>query len=83
MLAVDIMHLKEQIEQGKADVGVIIVPDDMLSRYLTDRTPNLRTAIRHIKDRAQHLPIKVIAFHHDLVGRPLPKVITNLGSGRL
>src|SRR5437660_72204 len=35
MLAVDIMHLKEELTQGAIDVGLIIVPDNELSRYLT------------------------------------------------
>lgn len=42
MLAVDVLHLREEMQTGGIDVGVIIVPDDRLSRWLTDRTPNLR-----------------------------------------
>ena len=79
MLAVDIMHLKEDLENGTIDVGVIIVPDDYLSPFLTDRTPNYATAIKHVDDRASHLPISVIAFRHDGFGPALPKMRTNLG----
>lgn len=79
MLAVDIMHLKEQIEKGEIDVGIIVVPDDKLSRFLTDRTPNLATAIKHVDHRAKDLPIRIIAFGHDGVGEPLIKMRTNLG----
>jgi len=79
MLAVDIMHLKEDIEKGIIDVALIIVPDDDLSRFLTDRTPNYATAIKHVNDRASHLPISVIAFRHDGAGPALPKMRTNLG----
>jgi hypothetical protein len=79
MLAVDIMHLKEKIDRGGLDIGVIIVPDDTLSRYLTDRTPNLATAIKHIEHRAKDLPIRVIAFRHDGAGTALTKMRTNLG----
>ncbi len=82
MLAVDIMHLKEKIEGGDIDVGVIVVPDDRLSFFLTDRTPNYRTAIRHIEDRARALPIRVWAFRHNGVGPALPKIVTNLGGSR-
>ena len=38
MLAVDIMHLKEKMLAGEIDIGLIIVPDDRLSKFLTDRT---------------------------------------------
>jgi hypothetical protein len=79
MLAVDIMHLKERLAAGAIDVGVIIVPDDVLSRFLTDRTPNLATAIKHVDDKASDLPIRVIAFRHDGVGSALEKMRTNLG----
>ncbi len=79
LLAVDIIHLRESVEGGVIDIGVIIVPDDTLSRFLTDRTPNLRTALRHVEGRAHNLPIRVIAFRHDGIGEALPKMRTNLG----
>lgn len=79
MLAVDIMHLKEKIIAGEIDAGIIIVPDDTLSYFLTDRTPNLATAIKHVEDRAKDLPIRILAFKHDGVGPALPKMRTNLG----
>ena len=79
MLAVDIMHLKEKIEEGGIDIGIIIVPDDTLSRFLTDRTPNLTTAIKHVEHRAKDLPIRIIAFRHDGVGVALTKMRTNRG----
>jgi hypothetical protein len=82
LLAVDIMHLKEDLEAGKIDIGIIIVPDDPLSKYLTDRTPNFRTAIKHVEHRAKDLPIRVIAFQHDGIGPPLDKIRTNLGRFR-
>src|SRR5262245_22364481 len=52
MLAVDIMHLKEDLVSGSIDIGLIIVPDDTLSRFLTDRTPNFATAVKHVEHRA-------------------------------
>lgn len=58
--------------------GVIIVPDDTLSRFLTDRTPNFATAIKHAQ-HAKDLPIRVIGFRHDSVGEALAKMRTNLG----
>ncbi len=80
LLAVDLIHLRGDFREGKIDVGIIVVPDDELSYYLTDRTPNFRTALKHIKQtRAEDLPIRVIAFRHDGVGTALPKMRTNLG----
>lgn len=79
MLAVDILHLSESLQKGMIDIGIIIVPDDKLSRYLTDRTPNMATAIKHVENRAADLPIRVLAFRHDGVGPALPKIRTNLG----
>lgn len=81
MLAVDVMHLKEDLVKGVIDVGLIIVPDDTLSRFLTDRTPNFATAVKHVDHRASDLPISIIAFHHDGVGDALVKMRTNLGKG--
>jgi hypothetical protein len=79
MLAVDIMHLKEKLVEGFIDVGVIIVPDDVLSRFLTDRTPNFATAVKHVEHRASDLPIRIVAFRHNGAGTALVKMRTNLG----
>jgi hypothetical protein len=79
MLAVDIMHFKEAINEGRIDVGLIIVPDDNLSRFLTDRTPNLKTAIKHVEDKARDMPIRIVAFAQDGSGPALAKMRTNLG----
>ena len=79
MLAVDVLHLAEAIGGGKIDIGIIVVPDDTLSRYLTDRTPNFRTAVKHVDQRGNSLPILIISFRHDGVGEPLAKAVTNLG----
>jgi hypothetical protein len=79
MLAVDILHLSAELLAGRIDVGLIIVPDDHLSRFLTDRTPNFRTAIKHIEARASDLPFRVLAFRHDGTGPALEKMRTNVG----
>jgi hypothetical protein len=82
MLAVDVLHLRGDLENGTIDAGVIIVPSDLLSRYLTDRTPNLATAKRHIGDQFRNLPLCLLAFEHDGPGDPIPKMVTNLGKRR-
>lgn len=79
MLAVDVMHLKENLVEGIIDVGLIIVPDDVLSRFLTDRTPNFATAVKHVEHRASDLPIRILAFRHNGKGPALVKMRTNLG----
>lgn len=79
LLAVDVLHLKTAISAGAVDAGVIIVPDDETSKFLTDRTPNLRTARRHVELHASDLPIRIIAFQHDGIGPALEKMRTNLG----
>jgi hypothetical protein len=73
MLGVDIMHLKDEINKGRIDAGLIIVPNDSLSKFLTDRTPNLATAIKHVQDKARDMPIGIVAFGHDGVGTPLER----------
>jgi len=79
LLAVDILHLSESIIKGNLDAGIIIVPDNTLSYFLTDRTPNLATAVKHVESRAKNLPIRILAFRHDGIGPALPKMRTNLG----
>ena len=79
LLAVDVLHLKTELIEGRLDAGVIVVPDDTLSRFLTDRTPNLRTAIRHV---GTEMPVQLLAFRHDAEGPAIPKATTNLGKGR-
>lgn len=79
MLAVDILHLSQSLQEGRIDVGLIVVPDDGLSKFLTDRTPNLATAIKHVDQWGSALPIRIVAFSHDGIGPALPKARTNLG----
>ena len=79
LVAVDVMHLQHSLATGVIDVGVIIVPDDTLSPFLTDRTPNLRTAIKYVEQWASDRPVSIVAFRHDGAGEALPKVRTNLG----
>lgn len=79
LLAVDVLHLMGELQAGNLDIGIIIVPDDELSPFLTDRTPNLRTAKRHVETHASKMPLQLIAFIHDETGIAIPKARTNLG----
>jgi hypothetical protein len=82
MVAVDLLHLQLELTGGALDAGVIVVPDDILSPFLTDRTPNLATTIKHVNNTAPNATLQVIAFRHDGPGPPLPKMRTNLGTGQ-
>lgn len=79
MVAVDLLHLQTEMSGGALDAGVLVVPDDVLSPFLTDRTPNLATAIKHIESTAPNATLQVIAFRHDGIGPALPKARTNRG----
>lgn len=76
LLVRDIVHIRNSIQEGEIDVGLIIVPSDRLQVYLPDRTPSLTDAIRYIEDEfreAMTYPIAVIAVEHDGAGEALPK----------
>jgi hypothetical protein len=72
----DIVHVRNALQQGAIDVGVIVVPDDRLQRFLPDRTPRFRDAVRCIEQEfkeAMTYPIVLISIEHDGPGDPLPK----------
>lgn len=74
LVVIDIMHLRDAIEKGSIDVGVIIVPSDKTAYFLTDRCPTLRETTGAIeKLRSQNLPLVVLAVEHDGPGAMLPK----------
>lgn len=83
LLIKDVLHVKRSLAKGILDVGIIVVPDNALSFFLTDRTPNLAHAIMHITEAdASDLPIRVLSFKHDGLGPPLAKMVTNMGKGK-
>jgi hypothetical protein len=76
LLIRDIVHLRNSLQSGDIDVGVIVVPDQRLSFFLPDRTPSLRDAIRYIEQEfkeAMTYPIIIIALEQDGAGNVLPK----------
>lgn len=84
LLIRDIVHLRNSLQEGVIDVGVIVVPSDRLQTFLPDRTPSLRDAVRYIESEfkeATTFPIVVMAVEHDAAGAPLPKKTTNRGKG--
>jgi hypothetical protein len=82
LLIRDVVHLRNSLQESIIDVGIIVVPSDLLAYYLTDRTPALRDAIRYIEEdfkEAINYPIAIMAIEHDWEGAALPKRRTNVG----
>lgn len=74
LLVMDVVHLRKAIEEGVVDVGVLVVPSDKLSYFLTDRAPSFSAAVRHVGHaKAQDLPLMILGIEHDGPGPSLPK----------
>jgi hypothetical protein len=74
LLVMDMIHLTAAFRDGRLDVGVVIVPSDRLSRFLTDRGPCISDAKRHAKvARLEDSPLVLLAIEHDGPGEPLAK----------
>jgi|SRR5437588_8009492 len=84
LLIRDIVHLRNSLQEGVIDIGVIVVPDDEMQVFLTDRTPSYRDAVRYIEKEfkeATTFPIIIIAIEHDGISdTALPKKKTNLSA---
>jgi hypothetical protein len=69
-----LIHLRKSIVEGNIDVGILVVPDDQLAVYLTDRGPNLSDALKHMAEaRVEDFPLILIALGHDGAGPGLAK----------
>lgn len=74
LVVVDLIHLRKSIVEGHIDIGILVVPDDQLGVYLTDRGPNLADALKHVVEaRVEDLPLIVIGLGHDGPGPALAK----------
>lgn len=75
LLVMDICHLRDAISvDAKIDIGVIVVADDTLADFLTDRIPRFTDAIRHVRAaRAEDFPLLILGIRHDGPGEPLAK----------
>ena len=70
------IHLTAAFRDGRLDIGVVVVPSDSLSRFLTDRGPCFSDAKRHAKQaRLEDSPLVLLAIEHDGPGPPLPKQV--------
>lgn len=83
LLARDIVHIRNSLQDSHIDVGVIVVPSDDFEHWLTDRVANFSYAVRYVEDElreAQSYPIVLIAVEHDgFADKALPKKRTNRG----
>lgn len=76
LLVIDVIHLRKALVRGSIDVGILLVPSDRLSVFLTDRGPSVSDAKRHITEaRADDLPLLLIALEHDGPGPSLAKQV--------
>jgi hypothetical protein len=75
LLIVDVVHLRDQINAGMIDVGVLVTPSNALSVFLTDRVANFSDALKAV-ERARatdDLPLIVLGLAHGGAGPPLAK----------
>lgn len=74
LLVMDMIHLTAAFRDGRLDVGIVVVPSDLLGRFLTDRGPCISDAKRHAKAaRLEDSPLLLLAIEHDGPGEPLAK----------
>lgn len=85
LLARDIVHIRNNLQDSHIDIGVIVVPADQFEYFLTDRVANFSYAVRYVEEElreAQSYPIILLAIEHDgFSDEPLPKKKTNKGRG--
>jgi len=68
------IHLHAAFRDGRIDAGIIIVPSDRLSHFLTDRAPCMSDAKRHVEAaRLGDSSLVLFAIEHDGPGPPLAK----------
>lgn len=83
LLARDIVHIRNNLQDGYIDAGVIVVPSDEFEFFLTDRVANFSYAVRYVEEElreAQLYPIILLAIEHDgFADEALPKKKTNKG----
>jgi|SRR5690606_30802543 len=73
LIAVDLLHLKQALRGGLIDVGVLVVPSDLLSTYLPSRFPSVTEAQRIFDNfDAESLPLILWGLEHDGPGKALP-----------
>lgn len=80
LVIVDVVHLRDELTAGRIDAGVIVVPSDRFSVFLTDRVARFSDAVKAVeRARAQDLPLAVLGIDHDGPGQALAKRRTRQG----
>jgi hypothetical protein len=83
LLARDIIHIRNSLQDSQIDVGVIVVPSDEFEYFLTDRVANFSYALRYVETElreAVNYPVVLIGVEHDgFADKALPKKVTNRG----
>jgi len=83
LLARDIVHIRNNLQDSHIDVGIIVVPADEFEYFLTDRVANYSYAVRYVEKElkeAQSYPIILLAIEHDgFSDEAIPKKRTNRG----
>jgi hypothetical protein len=73
----DIIHLRAglaEADDARIDVAVMVVPTDLLARYLTDRVEGISQVKKYLRQmRADDLPLLLLGIEHDGHGTALPK----------
>jgi len=85
LLARDIVHIRNNLQDSHIDAGVIVIPTDEFEHFLTDRVANYSYAVRYVEKElreVQSYPIILIAVEHDgFSDEAIPKKITNKDKG--
>jgi len=64
----DLVHLRNKLQKGEIDIGVIIVPSDRMEVFLPDRYPRFSEAVKYVEQEfkeAMLTPLVLIAIEHD------------------
>jgi len=76
LLIRDLVHIRNNLQDGLIEVGIIVVPNNSFQVFLPDRTPSIKDAIKYIEEEfteAQNYPIVIIGIEHDGPGEALKK----------
>ncbi len=76
LLIRDIVHIRNNLQEGLIEVGIIVVPNNLMQTFLPDRTPSLKDALKYIEKEfteAQKYPLVLMAIEHDGPGAALKK----------
>ena len=68
----DLVHLRNKLQEGEIDIGVIVVPSDRMEIFLPDRYPRFSEAVKYVEQEfkeAMLTPLVIISIEHDGPGQ--------------